>query len=166
MEIWKDIPNYEGLYQVSNLGRIKNNKKIRKLTLRKDGYLHIPLRKNGINKFYLVHQIVAKTFIDNPKKYKEINHIDENKANNKVENLEWCSRSYNINYGSANYNRSLTEGKKINQYTKDGIFIKQWDTIKGASNSLNIKLPHIIRVLKGRRKSTGGFVFKYVEETI
>jgi len=164
MEIWKDIPDYEGLYQVSSQGRIRNNKKIRKLTLRKDGYLHIPLSKNGVTKYFLIHQLVAKTFIDNPLNYKEINHIDENKTNNIIENLEWCSRSYNINYGLGNIKRAKTEGKKINQFTKDGAFIQQWDTIKQASKELNIKLPHIIRVLKGRRKSTGGFVFKYVME--
>ena len=112
-EIWKPISNYEGLYEISNKGQIKsvgryiksnhNNtrfqeEKIRKLTVNNKGYITVRLCKNGKYKTFLVHRLVAETFIPNPLGYNEINHKDENKTNNKVDNLEWCSHDYNINY--------------------------------------------------------------------
>lgn len=119
-EIWKDILDYEGLYQVSNLGRIKslNRKvtqyngynyserfykgKILKYCVKPNGYAQVGLGKNGKIKWFAVHRLVAQAFIDNLNNEKYINHKDENKLNNKVENLEWCSCSYNINYGTRN----------------------------------------------------------------
>ena len=115
MEEWRDIKGYEGLYQVSNEGRIKSlerianrsdgkveilKEKIRKLTKDKDGYLCVPLVKELKRKFCKVHRLVAKAFIDNPDNLPEINHKDECKSNNSVENLEWCDRKYNTNYGT------------------------------------------------------------------
>lgn len=107
-EIWKDIPNYNEIYQASNLGRIRSVRHYDKLnrlwegkilTPQLDGrknYLHVSLHHKPCQ----VHQLIAKTFIDNPNNYKEVNHKDENKQNNNVSNLEWCSRSYNNTYGS------------------------------------------------------------------
>lgn len=108
-EIWKDIPNYEGLYQASNFGRIKsiqyfnhtNNKiyprdKILKPILNEKGYCRVDLSKSGKSKRHRVHRLVAKTFLPNPYNLLEVNHIDGNKQNNNVNNLEWCSRSYNM----------------------------------------------------------------------
>ena len=108
-EIWKDIPNYEGLYQASNFGRIKsiqyfnhaNNKiypreKILKPILNEKGYCRVDLSKSGESKRHRVHRLVAKTFLPNPYNLLEVNHIDGNKQNNNVNNLEWCSRSYNM----------------------------------------------------------------------
>lgn len=108
IEEWKDVPNYEGLYQVSNLGRIKSlrdkngkaREKILKLKLSKFGYYQICLCKNGKQKWYFVHRLVALAFIPNPNNLPQINHIDENKTNNYVENLEWCTSKYNSNYGT------------------------------------------------------------------
>ena len=110
-EIWKDIKGYEKLYQVSNLGNVRrikfiNNRtqkdKIKMLKLIKDkkGYLKINLWKNNKSKMFLVHRIVAETFILNPNNLPQVNHKDENKSNNCVENLEWCSQKYNNNYGN------------------------------------------------------------------
>lgn len=108
-EIWKDIPNYEGLYQASNLGRIKsiryfnhvNNQiypreKILKPILNEKGYCRVDLSKSGESKRHRVHRLVAKTFLPNPYNLLEVNHIDGNKQNNNVNNLEWCSHSYNM----------------------------------------------------------------------
>lgn len=108
-EIWKDIPNYEGLYQASNFGRIKsiqyfnhaNNKiypreKILKPILNEKGYCRVDLSKSGESKRHRVHRLVAKTFLPNPYNLLEVNHIDGNKQNNNVNNLEWCSRSHNM----------------------------------------------------------------------
>ena len=110
-EEWKDIKNYEGLYQVSNLGKIKSvnklvknkgnfKKKIKERILKPskvyNGYLRLTLSKNGIHKNYRVHRLVAEAFIPNLNNYEDINHIDGNKQNNCIDNLEWCSRKQNI----------------------------------------------------------------------
>lgn len=104
-EKWKNITDYEELYQVSNLGKIKNVKrnKIKKATLNKDGYYVVKLSKNNKKKVYLIHRLVAKEFIENKNNYDIVNHKDENKINNKAENLEWCTTKYNNNYGTRMY---------------------------------------------------------------
>lgn len=107
-EIWKDIKEYYGLYQVSNMGNVKSlnylhtgEEKILRPIVGRDGYLRVNLYKNNNHKNLLIHRLVLMTFnpIDNMDKF-EVNHRDENKKNNNLDNLEWCSRSYNINYGS------------------------------------------------------------------
>ena len=123
MEIWKDIPGYEGLYKVSNLGRIKSlgNGKTRKenilrLTKDKYGYLYITLSENGKLKKFKVHRLVAMAFIPNPNNYTQINHKDENRSNNRVENLEWCTQKYNNNYGNHSKNISnAIKGKYVGE---------------------------------------------------
>lgn len=117
IEIWKDIKNYEGYYQISNLGNIKSLERIVKVNnngdfgkkqervlkphLQNNGYYYITLYKGNKRKNNLIHRLVADAFIDNPNNYPIINHKDENKQNNNVENLEWCTYSYNVNYGTA-----------------------------------------------------------------
>lgn len=107
-EIWKDIKEYEGLYQVSNKGNVKSlnylhtgEERIRKPSVGGNGYLQVELCKNGKRKKLLIHRLVLMTFapISNMDKL-EVNHKDENSQNNSLDNLEWCDRSYNINYGS------------------------------------------------------------------
>ena len=107
MEEWKDIKDYEGLYQVSSCGRVKSlnyrhagTEKILKQSTDKSGYKVVSLSQNNKMKAYKVHRLVATAFLDNPNDYKEINHIDECKYNNFVENLEWCTHKYNANYGT------------------------------------------------------------------
>lgn len=109
-EIWKDIVGYESLYQVSNFGKIRSLRKrsrrfgpnalMLKPSRNGDGYLQVKLSGKGLIETARVHRIVAMAFIPNPENLPEINHIDENKENNRVSNLEWCTRSYNNNYGS------------------------------------------------------------------
>lgn len=123
MEYWKDIKNYEGLYKVSNTGKIKSLKRVSthngsysgtilvkekelKQSINKYGYHTVTLYKNGIRKFKTVHRLVAQEFILNPNNYKEVNHIDLNKSNNNTNNLEWCNREQNINHYYANSNKS------------------------------------------------------------
>lgn len=105
-EIWKDILDYEGIYQISSLGRVKSfhrNKSkfyILKPVLSKDGYYIVSLHKNGKQKTPRLHRLVAQAFIPNPENLPEVNHIDEDKSHNYDSNLEWCTRNYNINYGT------------------------------------------------------------------
>ena len=105
-EEWKPIDGYEGLYEISSKGRVKSlpkcgrNARILFEGYNKYGYKSVVLCKNGIYKRYLIHRLVATAFIENPKNLPEVNHRDENKENNRVENLEWCDHRYNINYGS------------------------------------------------------------------
>lgn len=127
-EIWKDIPEYEGLYQASNLGNIRvlnrvvnsgiknNNTVIRKGKLLKQrinqGYYEVALSKNNKKKFLKVHRLIAITFIPNLNNFPSINHKNENKLNNNVNNLEWCSVKYNCNYGTRNQRISLANRGK------------------------------------------------------
>lgn len=114
-EEWRDIERYKGLYQVSNLGRVKSlsriaidrrgiphyvNERILKQTFDKDGYCLVGLHKNGKFRSCKIHRLVASEYIGNPHNLPEVNHKDENKSNNNVDNLEWCTGKYNINYGA------------------------------------------------------------------
>ena len=99
IEKWLPVPDYEGKYWISNLGRLKNNKQIMKPMVATNGYLIACLWKNNKQKKFVIHRLVANVFIDNPNNYKEVNHLDEDKTNNRVDNLEWCSHKYNMNYG-------------------------------------------------------------------
>ena len=105
IEIWKDIQNYEGLYQISNQGSIRSLlrsgkcKRYLKPYITSDGYARVILSKNGKLKSHKIHRLVAETFIPNPDNLPQINHKDEHKLNNCVDNLEWCTAKYNINYG-------------------------------------------------------------------
>ena len=110
-EIWKDIPGYEGLYQVSNLGNVKSLFRYRRklsIQTQPNGYKAVVLYKNGNKKFKLVHRLVAEAFIPNPYKKPAVNHLDENRGNNVVSNLEWVTNKENQNYGNCMLNSSTT----------------------------------------------------------
>ena len=115
IEIWKDIEGYEGLYEVSSYGRVRSlgqfvnhnfggyayrKGRILKPGLGSRGYLSVTLSKNGIQKQYTVHRLVAQAFIENPDNLPQVNHKDEDRTNNNVTNLEWCDAKYNVNYGN------------------------------------------------------------------
>ena len=104
MEEWKAIPGYEGLYEVSNMGNVRNVRRNTLLRLSKTNnrYVRVSLCKNGIKTGLTVHRLVAEAFIPNPDNLPEVNHKDEDKTNNNVENLEWCDHKYNMNYGTRN----------------------------------------------------------------
>lgn len=170
-EIWKDIQNYEGIYQISNLGRVKslqrfkNNQyntylikeKILKLRKTKFGYYEIKLNKNNLSKVYKVHRLVAQAFLDDYNENLQVNHKDENKLNNCVENLEMCNSKYNCNYGT----RNDKIRKPIIQLDKNDNIIKIWESASKIEKELGIKQPNIIAVCKGTRKSLRGFKWKY-----
>lgn len=170
-EIWKDIKGYEGLYQASNLGNIKSKNRILKQIKRKDGYYFVNLSKNSKVKPTKVHRIIAETFIENKNNYNIINHKDNNKENNCVENLEWCTQSHNIKEaykcGARKPIRLIgknnPKSKGVIQYDLYNNYIKKWDCIKEASKKLKIKDSNISLVCKGKRKYVGGYIWKYEE---
>lgn len=147
-EIWKDIKNYEGLYQVSNLGRVKSlnricydsvrkyNKKIFKRILKqaiaKPGYYTINLTKNGKQQTYRIHRLVAETFIPNPYNYPIINHIDGNKLNNNINNLEWCT-----------YKHNSKEAKKLGLLKSSINNLKRWNGKYGKEHNRSKKVYQI-----------------------
>ena len=104
MEEWRAVPGYEGLYEVSNKGNVRNVRRNTLLRLSKDcyGYIQVSLYKNGRRTGLRVHRLVTEAFLPNPDNLPEVNHKDEDKTNNRVENLEWCDHKYNMNYGTRN----------------------------------------------------------------
>lgn len=163
-EIWKDIEGYEGLYQVSNLGRVKslNYKRSGKEGILTPtpiygGYMHINLYKNGKPKPYLIHRLVAQSFIPNPNNLPEVNHKDENKENNSVDNLEWCTSKYNANHGTRN-KRVSENNKGKNPNIRKVICVTTgeiFDCIKDAEEKYGVANQNITACCRGRQKSAG-----------
>ena len=158
-EEWKDIKGYEGCYYVSNKGRIKNRTRLLNPYKTQKGYMGVRLTKNGKVKNYLVHRLVAMAFVENTGNYPTVNHIDENKQNNASDNLEWCSYSYNNNYGKRNEKVSAKMSKKVVMIAPDGketVFAG----IRAASKSTGIQMQNICKVLSKTRKTAGGYGWK------
>lgn len=165
-EIWKPIKDFE-YYFISNFGRVKSTKfgkeRILKLTKDKDGYSIVNLYKNNKSKTFKVHRLVAEAFLPNPYNLPQVNHKDENPQNNIASNLEWCTASYNNNYGTRNkrIGKSNTNGKRskpVIQYTLDGKFVREWESYRECKrNGFN----HVSECCRGKLKSCGGFIWRY-----
>ena len=113
MEEWKNVIGYEGLYEVSDKGNVRNVRRntLLRLSKNKYGYIQVWLYKNGIRTVFTVHRLVAQVFIENPDNLPEVNHLDEDKTNNRVDNLEFCDHKYNSNYGNRTKNIVSTRVK-------------------------------------------------------
>lgn len=147
-EEWKDIEGYEGLYQVSNLGRVYSCKSDRILKPSGDKYLHVALCTNNKPKTTLLHRLVAEAFISNPENKPQVNHIDGDKMNNMVDNLEWTTAQENINHAYKQLNKlaNVTEAHKANEvqcqvFEKDTGNLTSFDSIKKAEQYYNV-CPH------------------------
>ena len=168
-EIWKDIKGYEGKYQISNLGNVKSFFKGKEHLLKSystRGYLSIGLWDGQKRQTVLIHRLVALAFIPNPNGYKEINHKDENKLNNNVDNLEWCTREYNMAYGSARLRQGISRGNPVKQLAMDNIVIARYSSANIASILTNIDPSSIIKCCQGKRKYAGGYAWQYDEKSM
>lgn len=177
-EVWKDIKGYEGLYQISTLGRIKSlgryvyyskgnynryyPERILNGSVNNEGYMRITLSKNKVPTTYLIHRLVSDAFIPNPNNLPCINHKDEDKTNNVVSNLEYCTVAYNNTYN----NRHKKIAKKLSipilQYSLDGKFIREWSGTREAARGIGLEKrcesSNITKVLKGKYKYCYGYI--------
>ena len=171
-EIWKDIPGYEGLYKVSNLGNVKslnwrNTGEEKNLWLKphNKGYLQVELANGGTKKCFVVHRLVAIAFIPNPDCLPQVNHKDEDKTNNCVENLEWCSRSYNARYSLDRHPERKRKGQNsergIVQLTASGEFVKEWVRSRDVFLETGMSDWSISECCRGNRKTAYGYKWQY-----
>lgn len=169
-EIWKDIHGYEGLYQVSNLGRVKSfrasaklgspKEYILKASLINSGYEVVTLYKKDKREKFQVHRLVASEFLENPNNFPCVNHKDENKLNNRADNLEWCSYLYNNNYGTARIRSVYTRAKPITQKTIDGLPLATYQSLHIAANLLGYEYSNLKNWCKNGMG--GGYSWEYV----
>lgn len=187
-EEYKDIKNYEGLYQVTSYGRVYSliSKKFLKPQKEKEGYLRVNLYKNNKMKHYPIHRLVAQAFILNPSKLPQINHISEDKTDNRVSNLEYCTAKYNVNYGTRtkravakrlqnpNWMASIRKhlkaihekkSKAVLQLTKEGIFVAEYPSAIEAEKQTRIDKSSIGKCCRGDKNHShaGNFLWKYKE---
>lgn len=189
MEEWKNIKGYEGLYQINKKGQIRSldryatiksgaqrivKGKMKIASIRKDGYYSLILSKKGINKRYVVHRLLAETFIPNPENKCCVNHIDGNKQNNELSNLEWCSHVENMKHAFKTKlidNEALIKRgakiskerrKKVAQFTKDNKLIAVYESQHEAEVATNIPQGRISFCCSGKYKTAGGFIWKFV----
>lgn len=161
--MYKVINGFDN-YAVSEQGHIKNIKTGHILIGGTDstGYKIVTLRKNNKNYTKTVHQLVAIAFIDNPNNLPLVNHKDENKQNNNVNNLEWCNYQYNNTYGTCLIRRSQTRSKKVYQFDTNNNLIDVFESIKSAEIITGINRNNITTVCKGKRQTAGGYKWQYV----
>ena len=158
----KDIKGYEGLYAITSCGKVWSYKSQKFLKLTDDGrgYLIVSLCKGGKGKAFRVHRLVAETYIPNPNNLPEVNHKDEVKINNCINNLEWCDSKYNNNYGTRTTRSAEKRRKPVYCVELDKVF----DSMSAAAAELGLKVSAISLCCKGERlKTTGGYHFRYAE---
>lgn len=172
MEKWKDIQGYEGLYQISNLGNVKSIKKgIIIGDVIKGGYRRIPLYKNGKYKRFMIHRLVAEAFVKNPDNKPEIDHIDGNPLNNKVDNLRWCNHTENLNNPITLKRKSIAaKGNHMTgrfgalHHNSKKVLCIETKTVYGGIAEAERKtgVTHISMVCGGKRKTAGGYHWQYI----
>ena len=185
-EIWEDIKGFEGKYQISNYGKVLSTPRattkggIRALRNSANGYYNIKLG----DKSYYVHRLVAQAFIPNPNNFPEVNHKDETRTNNRVDNLEWCTRKYNAHYGTAQKRQtenrvymalSIEHKEKISKQLRNknpvlrlslnGELVKKYDCVFDAAKDIGKSTSNIHRCANGGSKTAYGHVWKWVEDS-
>lgn len=171
-EYWRDIVGYEGLYQVSNWGRVRSlarngtKGKILKPRLRSDGYLQVSLCKDGKQLNKKVHRLVAEAFLDNPNNLPEVNHLSEDKTDNRVQNLCWVSSKANCNWATRNERISKSMKNRKNSTTivqcyLDGSVIMEWTSANEIERQLGFKHRYIGACCRGERNRAYGYIWQY-----
>lgn len=192
-ELWKDVQGYEGLYQVSNMGNVRSvdhevevtrngitfvvpkKGKVLSPTRRQHGYVGVMLYGKGGHatrgfKTFSVHRLVAEAFVENPNGYDEVNHLDECKTNNRADNLEWCDRKYNTNYGTTQSRRAekITNdprrAKQVVQLDLDGNEIQTWPSLGEIRRQLGFAPSNICRATRGDYSHAYGYRWKYADK--
>lgn len=160
-EVWVSIPETKGLYLVSNKGRIWSfrKKSCMKPQQHPNGYWFVYLRINNKSIYFSVHRLVARFFVENPNNYAEVNHKDENKGNNCADNLEWCTRKYNCNYGE----RNTPISRRVVQCDAYGNDVIEYKSACEAMRQTGINQADITRCCQGKRKSAKGTYWRYKE---
>ena len=161
---WRTVKEYDH-YEVNQYGDIRHKKRqyILKPRQNKGGYLYVNFKINGRNTNFAVHRIVANAFIPNPKGYTEVNHKDYDRTNNCVSNLEWVTSSENKQHAYKLQDNKNSRGKQVEQYTKDGKYIKTYESLSMAAKDFNCSVCAISNCCLGRSKSSQGFLWKFVE---
>lgn len=176
-EEWRDVAGYEGMYQVSDQGRVKSLERVvirnnsQKLPIKErilkpafngGGYLFVVLCAGGKTRMFSVHRLVCQAFHENPENKLDVNHINEDKTDNRACNLEWCTRRENLNFGTRNVRAGKALSKPVGQYTRDGDLVKVWPSTKEAERQAGFNHGNISEVANGNRKTAHGFIWKYV----
>lgn len=155
-EYWCEIEGFDGRYSVSTFGRVWNNETNKLLCgcrKKSDGYMCVTLRKDNKSKTFRLHRLVAKAFLPNPKNLPQVNHRDENKCNNRVDNLEYCSNQYNVEYSQAK--------EVVQKDLKTGEVIEVFKSVSEAQRQTGIQQSHIAECCNGKQSSAGGFGWSY-----
>lgn len=176
-EIWADIKEYEGYYQVSNKGQVRSLDRVVMGSHGKPvtvlgcvlkgeickGYKRVHLIKDGKSKHFQVHRLVAQHFVSNPEDYPIINHKDENRLNNVADNLEWCTQKYNINYGSCLVKRGAARSRPVRSVDPEtGMTIKEYSSFKEAAKDVGGSHTNISRSCKKNRWKAYGYFWEYL----
>ncbi len=165
-EIWKDVVGFEGIYWVSNLGQIKSVQRkgskggVMQGHADKKGYINVTLRKDGHQYTKKLHRLVAEAFLPNPDNYLEVNHKNEDKSDNRADNLEWCDSTYNQHYGSRTERANLSCGKPIICIETGKIF----NGAAWAAREMSLDPSSITKAVKNPNRTCGGYHWKYVEK--
>ena len=179
-EEWRAVLGYEGLYEVSNFGRVRSLPhevptkigtrispgRVMKLQPFKLGYMGVCLSKDNKQALKTVHRLVAEAFIENPDNLPQVNHKDENKMNCSVDNLEWCDRKYNCNYGtavqrSAEKNKNGVKSVEVEQWSLDDKLIKVWPSMMEVQRQLCADYSNISKCCRGKQKTAYGYKWSY-----
>ena len=184
-EEWKEVPGYRGIYEISNFGRVKSlertivyppskfypngrtrvlKEKILTPCVDKKGYQFVQLFTNGNFRSKRVHRLVAEVFIPNIHNFEQVNHKDENKKNNCVDNLEWCTLIYNVNYGTGKYRKTLKKRIPVMQYDLEGNFIREYESATAAVKYLGKKQGNanvLLDTCRGKYKYMFGYIWKF-----
>ena len=170
MEVWKDVVGYEGLYEVSNTGKVRSlnyrmSGKTKELSQRKNnyGYLTVLLSINGSCKKKTVHRIVADAFVVRTGSYDEVNHIDEDKENNNAENLEWCTHRQNVEAYTAKHKSrdGKNKSKRVIQKTISGNIVKVWPNSRAIHLETGMSDWSISECCRGKRNKAYGYIWQY-----